>query len=317
MIMDKRIELSVVIPVYNSATIFPELYRRLLNTLDSTANSFEIIAVVDGCEDNSVDVIANFCKKDNQLKLVELSRSFGEEAAVTAGIELASGEMVIVMDDDLEDPPEVLPKFIEKAKEGYDVVYGIIKRRKVSALLRATYFLFYRVLNIFTDIKMPTDAGSFCLMKRPVVNALNDMPETNRYIRGMRAWLGFNQIGIEYERDERYAGSSGYNFFKYLKFGFDGIFSFSYKPLHYVTIIGSMVALISIILGARLIILKLMDRVVEVPGWVSLMVVMLFLGGVQIIAIGIVGQYIARVYDETKQRPKFVVKQLIGFDKSA
>jgi len=313
--MPEGIELSIVIPVYNSAEIFPHLHRRLVETLTDVVSSFEIIAVVDGCTDESADVVEDSCKKDPRVKLVELSRNFGEEAAVTAGLRLASGEMVIVMDDDLEDPPEVIPEFIAKAQEGYEVVYGITKKRRVSAFRRFTYYSFYRLLNRLTKIRMPFDAGSYCLMKRSVVEELNSMPETNRYIRGMRAWLGFNQVGVEYERDERFAGKSGYNLAKYLRFALDGILSFSYKPLQYVSMLGFIISLVSFILGVRLIVLKLLGRVVDVPGWVSLMVAVLFIGGIQLVSIGVLGQYIARIYDEVKQRPKFVIKRLIGFDR--
>ena len=313
--MVKSIELSVVIPVYNSAEIFPELYRRLLNTLDSTVNSFEIIAVVDGCADDSADVIASFCKKDNQLKLVELSRNFGHQSAITAGLELTSGEMIIVMDDDLEDPPEILPKFIDKAKEGYDIVYGIRKKRKVSIFRRLLYNIFYRVLNIFSEVEMPHDAGDFGLMRRPVVEYLNYMPESNRYLRGMKTWLGFRQVGIQYERGARTTGESGYSMIKYIKFAIDAILSFSYKPLIYVSITGLIISFIGFFFGLRIIIMKIFQGTPDVPGWVSLMVIVLFIGGVQLLSIGIVGQYIARIYDETKRRPRYVIRRKIGFDK--
>ena len=313
--MVKSIELSVVIPVYNSAEIFPELYSRLVNTLVSTVNSFEIIAVVDGCVDDSADVIANFCKKDSQLKLVELSRNFGHQSAITAGLELTSGEMIIVMDDDLEDPPEILPKFIEKAQEGYDVVYGIRKKRKVSLFRRFSYHIFYRLLNIFSEVEMPYDAGDFSLMGRPVVEYLNSMPESNRYLRGMKTWLGFSQVGIEYERGVRTTGESGYSMTKYIKFAIDAILSFSYKPLTYVSLTGLIISFISFVLGLRLIILKIFKSIPDVPGWASLMVVVLFIGGAQLLSIGIVGQYIAKIYDETKKRPRYVIRRKIGFDK--
>ena len=313
--MPEKIELSIVIPVYDSAKIFPQLYMRLTDALLGVVNSYEILAVVDGCTDESADVIASFCDKDARVKLVELSRNFGEEAAVTAGLGLAAGEMIIVMDDDLEDPPEVIPKFIAKAQEGYEVVYGVIKQRKVSLGRRLSYYVFYRFLNRLTNIYMPPDAGNFCLMKRPVVEALNSMPETNRYIRGMRVWLGFSQASVDYERGERFAGRSGYNIRKYFKFALDGILSFSYKPLQYVSVLGFIIALVSFLLGVRLIVLKLLGKVAGVPGWVSLMVVVLFIGGIQLISIGVVGHYIARIYDEVKRRPKFVIRRLIGFDR--
>lgn len=312
--MVERVELSVVIPVYNSAEIFPELHRRLVETLSDTVQSYEIIAVVDGCTDNSAEVIETNIKENPHLKMVELSRNFGHQTAITAGLELSSGEMVVVMDDDLEDRPELLPKFLSKAQEGYDVVYGIRKKRKVSIYRRFAFSFFYRLLNKLSAIDMPYDSGDFCLMKRPIVEALNAMPETNRYIRGLRTWLGLKQVGIEYERGRRPTGQSGYRLINYIKLAMDGILSFSYKPLTYVSVIGFVVASASFLAGMRLIILKFMQESIDVPGWASIMVAVLFIGGVQLISVGILGQYIARIYDEVKQRPKFVIKRTIGLE---
>ena len=313
--MVERVELSVVIPVYNSAEIFPELHRRLVETLSDTVQSYEIIAVVDGCTDSSAEIIKMHTKENPNLKMVELSRNFGHQTAITAGLELSSGEMVVVMDDDLEDQPELLPKFLSKAQEGYDVVYGIRKKRKVSISRRLAFSFFYRLLNRLSAIDMPYDSGDFCLMKRPIVEALNAMPETNRYIRGLRTWLGLKQVGIEYERGRRPTGQSGYRLINYIKLAMDGILSFSYKPLTYVSVIGFVVASASFLAGMRLIILKFTQESIDVPGWASIMVAVLFIGGVQLISVGILGQYIARIYDEVKQRPKFIIKRTIGLKK--
>lgn len=311
--MAKAIELSIVIPVFNSADIFPELYTRISNSLSDAVSTYEIIAVVDGGADNSADVIADFCERDGRVRLVEFSRNFGHQAAVTAGLEFASGEMVVIMDDDLEDPPELLPDLIARARSGYDVVYGIRRKRKISLFKQTSFFIFYRVLNWLADIEMPYDAGDFCLMKRPVVDTLNSLPESNRYIRGLRSWLGFKQAGVEYERGARYAGESGYSLPKYIRTALNGVFAFSYRPLTYVSVMGFVIAFVSFVLGTRLIILKLTDHVRDVPGWASLMVATLFLGGIQLISVGVLGQYIARIYDEVKGRPQFVVKRRIGF----
>ncbi|HUT64159.1 MAG TPA: glycosyltransferase family 2 protein [Anaerolineae bacterium] len=313
--MIERIELSVVIPVYNSAKIFPALYRRLVETLSNIVQSYEIIAVVDGCTDNSAEVIEMHTKENPHLKMVELSRNFGHQMAITAGLQVSSGEMVVVMDDDLEDQPELLPKFISKAQEGYDVVYGIREKRKVSIYRRVAFRFFYRLLNRLSAIDMPYDSGDFCLMKRPIVDALNAMPETNRYIRGLRTWLGLKQVGIEYERGRRPAGRSGYRLINYIKLAMDGILSFSYKPLTYVSVIGFVVASASFLVGMRLLVLKLIGETIIIAGWASIMVAVLFIGGVQLISIGILGQYIARIYDEVKQRPKFIIKRTIGLEK--
>ena len=310
--MSEKIDISIVIPVYNSAQIFPVLYKRMVKVLTEVANSFEIIAVVDGCDDNSAEVVAKHCEGGGGLKMVEFSRNFGHQAAITAGLQFASGEMVIVMDDDLEDPPELFPDFIAKANEGYEVVYGIRKKRKTSFIRRMCFYGYYRLLGKLTDINIPYDAGDFCLMRRTVVDALNAMPEKNLYIRGIRTWLGFRQVGIEYERGTRLLGGSGYSLAGYFKLGLDGILSFSYKPLRYVSAMGFIIAAISFIFGISAIILKLMGKISEVPGWTSIVVSVSFLGGVHLISIGILGQYIARIYDEVKQRHRFVVKRLIG-----
>lgn len=299
-------ELSIVIPVYNSETIFPELYARLCKALEKSVRSFEVIAVVDGCRDHSFDVIQSIGLKDARIKALEFSRNFGHQAAITAGLALAAGDRVAVMDDDLEDPPEILPRFLAKIDQGFDVVYGIRQRRQRSAPYRLLYKVFYRVLGMMVDVRMPSDAGDFCVMTRRLVQVLNAMPEGNRYLRGLRAWAGFEQTGIEYDRGARFASESGYSLKKYIKLAMDAIFSFSYKPLTYVFRVGLVIAAGSFLYGTRLLI---SGRSPNAPGWASLFVAILFLSGVQLISIGIIGQYLARIYDEIKQRPKFIVKR--------
>ena len=308
------VDLTVVVPVYNSARIFPELYRRLVDALDSCVSSFEIIAVIDGCKDDSFDVIKGFATSDRRVKIIELSRNFGHQAAVTAGLNNSSGSMTAIMDDDLEDPPELLSAMVDKVRGGYDVVYGIRRKRKRSLLMRMLFSGFYRVLGKMVDIPIPRDAGDFCVISRRVLTVINDMPESNRYLRGMRAWSGFIQTGIEYQRGSRFAETSGYTFRKYVALALDGIFSFSYRPLKYVTYMGVLVAFLSFAQGARIIFLKVTGLMPEVPGWTSLSVSILFLSGVQLISMGIIGEYIARIFDEVKRRPKYVIKTKVGFD---
>ncbi len=304
-------ELSVVIPVYNSANIFPELHRRLVAVLSTAVSSFEIIAVVDGCQDNSFDVIAALSCGDPRIKAMEFSRNFGHQAAVTAGLAYASGAMVAIMDDDLEDPPEALPAMLAKIREGADVVYGIRRKRKRSWWHRLCFTAFYRLLSKLADVKIPGDAGDFCVMKRRVVKALNSMPENNRYLRGLRAWAGFEQVGVEYERGRRLANESGYNFTKYFKLALDAVFSFSYKPLVYMSKLGLFIAVTSMIYGMYVF---SVGKNPVAPGWASLFVSIVFLSGIQLLSIGIIGQYLARIYDEIKQRPKFIVKRVVGFE---
>jgi polyisoprenyl-phosphate glycosyltransferase len=306
------VELSVIIPVYNSADIFPELHRRLTAVLEPAVKSYEIIAVVDGCRDRSAEVISGIAVKDPRVKMIEFSRNFGHQAAITAGLEFVSGATVIIMDDDLEDPPEILPRFLAKLNEGNDVVYGIRKRRHRPLPYRILYRLFYRLLGSMVDIRIPYDAGDFCAMRRQVAETMNAMPESNRYLRGMRAWCGFTQTGLEYDRGERLANESGYTLKKYIALALDAIFSFSYKPLKFVSLAGFLVAGVSFLYVLRLIVGRLTGEFNQVPGWASLQVSILVLSGIHLISIGIVGEYLARIYDEVKQRPKFVVKKAVG-----
>ena len=309
--ISKGPELSVVIPIYNSANIFPELYQRLTAAVGQTVSSFEIIAVVDGCRDRSFDVIQGIAQRDGRVKAIEFSRNFGHQAAITAGLSLAAGDMVAIMDDDLEDPPEALPLLVARIRDGFDVVYGIRRKRKRFWLHRFFFTAFYRILSGLVDVQMPGDAGDFCVMTRRVVRALNTMPENNRYLRGLRAWAGFDQTGIEYERGQRLANESGYSFGKYFKLALDAIFSFSYKPLEYVSKIGLVIAASSFIYGLYVIFI---GGILVAPGWSSLFIAILFFSGVQLISIGIIGQYLARIYDEIKKRPKFIIKRTAGFD---
>lgn len=304
------VELSIVIPVYNSATIFPELHRRLVEALEGTVASFEIVAVVDGCADDSFKVIAAAAETDPRVKAVEFSRNFGHQAAVTAGLTYASGDLVAIMDDDLEDPPEALVALVQRLREGYDVVYGIRRKRKRSPVHRLLYFAFYRLFGAMADIRIPNDAGDFCVMRRQVVDVLNSMPETNRYLRGLRAWAGFEQTGVEYERASRYDSESGYSLRKYVALALDAMFSFSYRPLALMSLVGATIATLSFLLGLCMLFL---GRDPVAPGWASLFVSVLFFSGIQLVCFGVLGQYLARVYDETKQRPKYIVKKEIGF----
>lgn len=308
------VDLSVVIPVYNSEAIFPQLHERLTKVLSPVVASYEIVAVVDGCKDRSFEVIVENARRDPHLKAMEFSRNFGHQAAVTAGLAFATGAVVAIMDDDLEDPPEILPLLLRRLDEGFDVVYGIRRRRKRSAFHRFFYKAFYRILGAMSDVSMPPDAGDFCVMRRSVVDVLNAMPENNRYLRGMRAWVGFRQSGVEYDRGNRMAGESGYNLRKYFALASTAIFSFSYKPLEYVSKLGGAVALGSFVAAAYLMYQKLSGRIPNVPGWASLLVAVLLLSGVQLISVGILGSYLKRIYDEVKRRPAYVVKRAVGFN---
>jgi dolichol-phosphate mannosyltransferase len=314
MITSEKIELSIVIPVYYSAAIFPTLYERLIATLEGFSGSFEIIAVVDGCTDTSAEVISGYNRRDPRVKLIEFSRNFGNQMAITAGLRNAKGDMVVVIDDDLEDPPEFIPELVKKAREGFDVVYAVRTRREISWLQHKIFKAYYRVFSKLSNFNVPEDVGDFCLMRRPVVDALNSMPESHRYVRGLRSWAGFRQTGIGFDRQVRHSGQSGFTLARYSKFAFDAIFSFSHTPLFLSTYLGFAISLISFVLGIGFVIAKIMGFLPDVPGWASMVVIVLFSGGIQLLSIGVLGQYIGRIYDEVKKRPPYIVKRSLGLE---
>ncbi|MFT4518808.1 MAG: glycosyltransferase involved in cell wall biosynthesis [Halioglobus sp.] len=306
------LHLSVVLPVYYSGKIFPELYQRLTQTLESITSSFEIIAVVDGCTDDTAAIVASFHEKDPRVKLIELSRNFGNQMAITAGLRHSLGEMVIVMDDDLEDPPELIPELLNKANEGFDVVYAVRRSRKISAFRHTIFKGYYKLLSKMVSHQVIQDVGDFCLMRRPVVEVLNNMPEGHRYIRGLRSWAGFSQAGVDFDRQERSSGESGFGLSQYLKFAFDGIFSFSQVPLILSTYLGFAISLFSFLAGGWFLFAKLTGIAPNVPGYASIVISVLFIGGVQLLSIGVLSQYVGRIYDEVRGRPPYIVKRSMG-----
>lgn len=311
MIKDRQV-CSVVIPVFNEEESLESLYHRLSRVLKTLFEDYEIIFVDDGSTDNSLRLIKEFRKTDERIRIIIFSRNFGHQIAITAGIDYTSGGVVIVMDADLQDPPEVIPQLVEKWKEGYDTVYAIRESRKDPILKRAIAFVFYRLLQRMSDIDIPVDAGDFRLMNREVVDILKAMPERNRFVRGLASWVGFRQSSIRYARDRRHTGKSKYTLWKLAKLAFDGVTSFSRFPLRLATYLGLVVSLVSFVYTAKIIIDTLLfGRIV--PGWTSLMAAVLFLGGVQLVVIGIVGGYIGRMYVEVQQRPLYLLKEKIGF----
>ena len=313
MTKDKEV-CSVVIPVFNEEENLQLLHRRLSKVLESLCQDYEIIFVDDGSTDNSLKIISKFRKTNMRVKIISFSRNFGHQVAITAGTDYASGSAVIVMDADLQDPPEVIPRLVEKWREGYDTVYAIRESRKDPTLKRAIAFVFYRLFQRMSDVDVPVDAGDFRLMSRRVVDILKTMPERNKYLRGLASWVGFNQARIRYARDERYAGKGKYTFWQLTRLAFDGITSFSHLPLQLAIHLGLVVSLVGFLYGAIMIILELVfGRIV--PGWTTLMAAVIFLGGVQLFVVGIIGEYIGRIYVEVQQRPLYLIKQKIGFSK--
>ena len=305
-------KLSIIIPLLNEEASLPELMRRTIAMLQAYQNEWELIFVDDGSTDQTPSMLAAEATKNQRVKTIIFSRNFGHQAAITAGLNHVSGDLVAMIDGDLQDPPELIPRLVEKQKEGYDVVYAIRENRKETWWKNMSYKIFYRLINaISSGVNLPLDAGDFSLVTRRVVDALNAMPENNRYIRGLRSWVGFRQTGVAYNRDARFAGESKYTLWKMTKLAYDGIFSFSYFPITAVGILGWLSALgafvgIIIILYLRLFTGK------SIPGFASTAIITLFFGGIQLLAISILGEYIHRIYDETKHRPLYVVKEKIG-----
>jgi dolichol-phosphate mannosyltransferase len=303
-------ELSVVIPVYNEEDNLPRLYERLIAALDPIGLAYEIVFVDDGSRDGSLTYLHALAASDPRVLAVELARNFGHQVAISAGLDQSRGQGVIVMDADLQDPPEVLPEFIAKWREGYDVVYAIRRRRKEGWLKRAAYALFYRCLQRVANIEIPLDAGDFCIMDRRVVDVLSGMPERNRFVRGIRSWVGLNQVGLAYERHTRHAGRPKYTFTRLVYLALDGLVSFSYIPLRAITMLGFGVSLISIVLAVFYTIQKLTIGL-NPPGFATLIVALFFLSGIQLITMGVIGEYIGRIFEEVKQRPLYVVRGVI------
>ena len=306
-----RPELSVVIPVYDEEENLPALYARLSMVLNQIGPNYEIIFVNDGSRDASAGILNSLAAQDQRVLVIELARNFGHQIAISAGLDFARGNAVIVMDADLQDPPEVLPSFIAKWREGYDVVYAIRERRKEGWFKRAAYAIFYRLLQRVATIRIPLDSGDFCVMDRRVVDLLVRMPERNRFVRGIRSWVGLNQIGLAYERHARYAGKSQYTLSRLVYLALDGLVSFSFVPLRMITLGGFGVSALSILLAIGYSIQKLTIGL-SPPGFATTVVAIFFLAGIQLITIGVIGEYVGRIFEEVKQRPLYVVRRVTG-----
>ena len=307
-------DISVVVPIYfEEENIFP-LYERIIGVVSEEMNlDYEIIFVNDGSKDDSVQNIKQLIEQDQNIRLLNFSRNFGHQVAVTAGLEHTEGEVVVIIDADLQDPPELIRDMYEKYKQGYDVVYAKRKSRAGESFFKKkTAKLFYRVLDFMSDVDIPLDTGDYRLMSRRVVEQLNNMPEKNRFIRGLVTWVGYQQTYVEYNRDERHAGETGYSLSKMIKFSLDGITSFSTFPLKIATIFGVGISGISFIYILRIIYLKLFTEK-TIQGWSSIMVSNLFLGGIILLTLGILGEYIGRIYTELKSRPQYIIKDKYGF----
>jgi glycosyltransferase involved in cell wall biosynthesis len=302
-------DISVIAPIYNEIENLPELYRRIKESMESIDDSWELLLVDDGSVDGSTDTIRHLAKNDDRVKPVIFARNFGHQIAVTAGLDYSAGEAVVIMDADLQDPPEVIPLLVEKWKEGYEVVYAVRSEREGENFIKLfTASLFYRLIYRITDVKIPLDTGDFRLLDRKVVDVLNNMRERHRFLRGMSVWVGFKQTGVEYRRSARYAGETKFPFRKMFKFASDAITSFSYFPLQLATYLGFIIAGASILAIPVVIILR-QSGLQAFLGQATTLIAVLFLGGVQLISLGILGEYIGRLYDEAKGRPLYIVRE--------
>jgi glycosyltransferase involved in cell wall biosynthesis len=309
--------LSVVIPCYNEEEVIAETIRQLEVFCSELVNlNVELIFVDDGSRDRTREMLRGYAQEYSRIKLIGFARNFGHQIAVTAGIDAACGDAVVLIDADLQDPPEVIHEMIAKWREGYDVVYGTrTERRGESVFKRATARGFYRLLNRLSDVPIPIDTGDFRLMSRNVVDTLRAMPERDRFVRGMVSWVGFKQIALPYKRAKRFAGESKYPLRKMLRFATDGILSFSTKPLQMSVTLGMLSASLALIGIVYAFYLRLFTNT-WVEGWTALMIAVLFLGGVQLICVGILGEYVGRIYNEVKSRPLYVVQEYLGFNKN-
>jgi len=307
--------ISIVSPVYNELEVLPEFCRRLTAVMEEYREPYEIVLVNDGSKDGTFSVMKALHTSDPRIRAVDLSRNFGHQVAICAGLDFATGDLIAIMDSDLQDPPEVLPRFFKKLREGYDVVYAVRTGRKESLFKKAAYAAFYRLLKSIANVDIPLDSGDFCVMSRRALDTLKSMPERNRFLRGLRGWIGFRQVGVEYERERRFAGDVKYTFSKLLKLAFDGLTSFSYVPLRLASILGLFMSFISFVAILIIFYLKFFtSATVPVPGWASVVVAILVLGGIQLVATGIIGEYLGRVYDEVKRRPLYVVQETLGIE---
>ena len=307
--MKEEIVYSIIAPIFNEIENLPVLYHRLTEIMDQTNEPWELLMIDDGSTDGSTDFIRDLAKNDKRIRPIIFARNFGHQIAVTAGLDYSRGQAVTIIDSDLQDPPEVILELIKKWKEGFEVVYAVRSEREGETWFKTfTASLFYRLIFRITDVKIPMDTGDFRLMDRKVVNVMNSMREHHRFLRGMSAWVGFKQIGVEYKRAARFSGSTKYPFKKMLKLALTAITGFSYVPLQLATYLGFISAAISIITIPVVVILRIAGSQ-SFFGQATTLIAVLFFGGVQLISLGILGEYIGRIYDEVKGRPLYIVTE--------
>jgi glycosyltransferase involved in cell wall biosynthesis len=305
--------MSVIVPIFNEEEVIEALHSRLLQVLAPAIPTFEVIFVNDGSRDRSPEMLDAIVLSDPRFKALHFSRNFGHQAAVTAGLHASRGDAVVVIDADLQDPPELILDMVAKWREGFEVVYAQkLRRRGVGPIKRAAYWVFYRILGSLTEVDVPPDTGDFCLMDRRIVDLLNSMPERNRYVRGLRAWLGFRQTAIKFERPARFAGTTKYPFRRMVGLATDGILALSKAPLRVATYMGFFASSVSFLLALYFAAERIFGDGQLARGWASTIVIVLFLGGIQLMSLGLIGEFIGRIYDEVKQRPLYVIDRATG-----
>jgi dolichol-phosphate mannosyltransferase len=305
------IQYSLVIPVYNEESTIDELYRRVSAVMDSLDGDSELILINDGSRDRTLELLRELHDRDDRVVYLSLARNFGHQIAVTAGLNFVRGKAIIILDADLQDPPELIPEMLELWRDGYQVVYAQrTKRRRESFFKKFTAYAFYRILKQLADVDIPTDTGDFCLMDRQVVDILNAMPERNRYIRGLRSWVGFKQTAIKFERDPRFAGEVKYTLAKTLGLAINGLVSFSRIPLRLSTYLGLFSALVALGMAMLVLYWRIFSASSVLTGFATIAIAVFFIGAVQLISIGILGEYIGRIYEEVKGRPLYTLAEV-------
>jgi len=315
-------KISIIIPCYNEQDSLPKMFQSISAVLEKITYNSEVICVDDGSNDKTWDFLEDYCREHLQWKALSLSRNFGHQAAVSAGLYHSEGDAVCIIDADLQDPPEVLLDFIKEWEQGYKVVYGLRRKRKDSLVKKFLAWGFYRVIAKLSNVNIPADAGDFCLLDRKVVDIMNALPEKNRYLRGLRVWCGFDHKSVEFDRRSRAAGEPQYTFKKSLKLALDGIFSFSAVPLSVASHVGLWVSLLSFLGGVFTLVQRVFPEffarfgMEPAPGFATIVISILFLGGIQLICLGILGEYIGRIYEEVKGRPNWVIGDSVNLRES-
>jgi len=319
--MKKITKLSIVVPCFNEEEVISKTYSVIKEIFGASNFILELIFIDDGSTDETLNILKSFAISDESIKVISFSRNFGHQPAVTAGLNHASGDVTAIIDADLQDPPCVILEMLNEWRNGAKVVYAVRKNRKESVFKKAAYFSFYRLYSKLSDIDVVVDSGDFCLMDKSVVSTINSLPEKNRFNRGLRSWVGFKQVALNYDRDKRNAGETKYSFSKLINLAMDGVFNFSSKPLGFVFFSGVIVSLFSFLLAIFYFVYRVFNLGFlgsyssQSQGFTTIVVIMLLLGSLQILAIGVIGQYISRIYQEVKSRPSYIVKEFISNEK--